>query len=46
MSAGQQGTKMCAVILRRSNLTIPHPYSRKGSTGVPAVVSSLLLFEF
>ena len=42
----QQGTNMCTVTLRRSNLIIPHPFSSKESAGVPAVVSSSLLFQF
>ena len=41
-----QGTKMCTVTLRRSNPIVTHSYGCKESTGVPAVVSSSLLFEF
>jgi len=45
-SVYQQGTKMCTMTLRLSNPKIPHPYSPKGSSGVPAVVSSSFLFDF
>ena len=49
MSAGlytSRAQKMCTMTLRRSKPIIPQPYSPKGSSGVPAVVSSSLLFDF